>query len=98
MIQVDTLAGDALVYSTYLGGSDSDIGWGGIAVDTFGNAYVAGSTLSTDFPTASFQNTNAGLADAYVAKITPTLIGPYSLFEPGRQPLLCIDSGRGNLP
>ncbi len=45
-------AGNALVYSTYLGGSDDD-GGRGIAVDTTGNAYVIGQTNSTDFPTAS---------------------------------------------
>lgn len=55
-------AGTALVYSTYLGGSqspqaaDGDIGYG-IAVDGVGNAYVTGETTNIDFPTtvASFQ-------------------------------------------
>jgi hypothetical protein len=42
--------GSALVYSTYLGGSCSD-GGQGIAVDSAGNAYVAGNTFSTNFPT-----------------------------------------------
>ncbi len=35
-----------------------------------GSAYVTGSTSSTDFPIASFQETKAGLSDAFVAKIT----------------------------
>src|SRR5262249_58221496 len=39
-----------LVYSTYLGGSESDA-IGSIAVDGQGNAYVTGETLSEDFPT-----------------------------------------------
>ena len=45
-------AGDAVIYSTYLGGSDDDSGHA-IAVDTAGNAYVAGETVSSDFPTVN---------------------------------------------
>jgi Calx-beta domain-containing protein/carboxypeptidase family protein/beta-propeller repeat-containing protein len=41
--------GSALVYSTYLGGSNIDIGRG-IAVDSTGNAYVTGFTSSAEFP------------------------------------------------
>ncbi len=41
-----------LVYSTYLGGSDYELGYG-IAVDGAGSAYVTGSTGSTNFPTQS---------------------------------------------
>jgi hypothetical protein len=62
-------AGSSLVYSTFLGGMDADFG-GGIAVDASGNAYVAGSTLSTDFPIADpFQAANAGRHDAFIAKL-----------------------------
>jgi hypothetical protein len=42
--------GSALVYSTYLGGSGGD-GAAAVAVDSTGEAYVAGGTDSTDFPT-----------------------------------------------
>ena len=51
-------SGSALVYSTYLGGNDGEIGLG-IAVDASGSAYVTGSTASTDFPTTPgvLQNT-----------------------------------------
>ena len=38
--------GQVLVYSTYLGGSQSDVGLG-VAVDAVGQAYVAGSTYSS---------------------------------------------------
>ena len=49
--------GSALVYSTYLGGSGYADGGGdiaaGIAVDGSGNAYITGTTDSTDFPTTA---------------------------------------------
>ncbi len=45
-------AGSALVYSTYLGGSNGGQAYG-IAVDSSGNAYVTGYTASTDFPTVN---------------------------------------------
>ncbi len=64
-------AGNALVYSTYLGGSGTDRGYG-IAVDGFGSAYVTGHTNSLNFPiAAAFQVTNGGPGsyDAFVAKL-----------------------------
>jgi hypothetical protein len=61
--------GSALVYSTYLGGSGTDSGQL-IAVDTTGNAYIAGRTNSPNFPTATpFQAANAGSFDAFVTKL-----------------------------
>ena len=68
------LTGSALVYSTYLGGSDFDVARG-IAIDAAGNAYVSGFTASTNFPTTlgAFQTTYGGGAlDAFVAKVDPT--------------------------
>jgi hypothetical protein len=63
--------GSALVYSTYLGGSGVDYGYG-IAVDSSGNAYVTGRTYSTDFPTANpLQASYKGELDAFVAKLNP---------------------------
>ncbi len=64
-------SGSALVYSTYLGGDSLDLGEG-IAVDASGSAYIAGSTLSTDFPTASpFQGSSSVGGDAFVTKLNP---------------------------
>jgi hypothetical protein len=61
--------GSALVYSTYLGGSKVDMA-SGIAVDTGGNAYVAGSTDSTDFPTTpgAFRAVPGG---GFITKLDP---------------------------
>jgi hypothetical protein len=65
-------AGSALVYSTYLGGSDYDDA-AGIAVDQVGNAYVTGVTASTDFTTttSAFQSAISGSFDAFAAKFNP---------------------------
>jgi hypothetical protein len=62
--------GTALVYSTYIGGSDYDGGYA-IAVDGSGNAYVTGRTNSTDYDVTpgAFQTTNGGLADVFVTKL-----------------------------
>ncbi|WP_368936918.1 SBBP repeat-containing protein [Bacillus sp. SH8-8] len=64
--------GSALVYSTFLGGSNEDEGFG-IAVDSCGYAYVTGRTTSSDFPTTPgvFQKTLKGESDAFVTKIPP---------------------------
>jgi hypothetical protein len=63
----------SLVYSSYLGGSGDDQG-NGIAIDGFGNAYVTGTTASSDFPTAgnAFQTASGGSNDAFLAKVSPT--------------------------
>jgi hypothetical protein len=66
--------GSALVYSSYLGGSGSDLGLG-IAMDSAGNAYVSGRTSSPDFPTTAgaFQPAfGGGTNDAFVTKLDPT--------------------------
>jgi Beta-propeller repeat len=62
-------AGSALIYSTLLGGSALDL-CAGIAVDASGNAYVAGTTYSGNFPiVGSLQSRLLGLANAFVAKV-----------------------------
>ena len=62
----------ALVYSSYLGGSADDRGQS-LATDAAGNAYVAGTTSSSDFPTVSpLQETfRGGASDAFVSKLAP---------------------------
>jgi hypothetical protein len=65
-------AGTSLLYSTFLGGSNSDFGKG-IAVDGAGQAYVTGFTLSADFPIAApIQATTGGVEDAFVTKLSAT--------------------------
>ncbi|MFZ1639892.1 MAG: SBBP repeat-containing protein [Candidatus Contendobacter sp.] len=62
--------GQTVLYSTYLGGSSADQG-DGIAVDGSGNAYVAGTTLSTDFPKVNAKYRNLwGLNDAFIFKLS----------------------------
>jgi hypothetical protein len=64
-------SGTELLYSTYLGGAQADIGQA-IAVDSPGNAYVAGYTFSSDFPIQNpYQGSTAGEPDAFVAKLNP---------------------------
>ncbi|MCX6832875.1 MAG: SBBP repeat-containing protein [candidate division Zixibacteria bacterium] len=61
-----------LVYSTYLGGADRDVG-NGIAVDGSGNAYVTGWTQSSNFPTQNlYQPTLQGYTDVFVTKLSST--------------------------
>jgi hypothetical protein len=64
--------GASLVYCTYLGGSVTDIGRG-IALDSLGNAYVAGFTDSPDFPTKNaYQGNLSGAYNAFVTELNPT--------------------------
>ena len=61
--------GDALVYSTYLGGSNEDTG-SSITVDRAGHAYITGNTLSTNFPTKNpLQTALGGINDAFITKL-----------------------------
>jgi hypothetical protein len=64
-------SGSSIAYSSYLGGSLRDSARA-VRVDDAGQAFVVGSTLSTDFPTANplpLQNLNHGGFDAFIAKV-----------------------------
>lgn len=63
-------AGSSFTYSSYLGGADSDDGYG-VAADLARNVFVAGTTLSSNFPVTqgAFQTTQRGAGDAIVAKV-----------------------------
>ncbi len=64
--------GSALVYSTYLGGNWRENSYGkmgGIAVDGAGNAYVTGTTCSTDFPTKNPTQATPNGCDAFVTQL-----------------------------
>ena len=67
----------ALIYSTYLGGSDADFA-NAVAIDQTGDAYVTGSTLSSNFPVtpSAFQVVYGGAGalsrgDVFVSKLNP---------------------------
>lgn len=69
-----------LPYSTYLGGNNNDYS-SGIGLDAFGYVYIAGYTLSSDFPEINaYMSSTAGVnTDIFVAKIDPTASGSNSL-------------------
>lgn len=74
--------GQQLIYSTYLGGSGEEWGYG-LAVDSLGNVIAVGQTTALNFPIRNaIQTTNASFAnianpaDAYITKITPAIEPP----------------------
>ncbi len=85
-------SGSVLSYSTYLGGSDDDIG-NGIAVDGSGNAYVTGETASSDFPTQNpYQGIHADGRDVFITKLASSGSAlTYSTYLGGNS----LDTGNG---
>ncbi|HXJ40495.1 MAG TPA: SBBP repeat-containing protein, partial [Bryobacteraceae bacterium] len=73
-------AGDALLYSTYLGGGRDDILFG-LTLDPAGKIYIAGNTLSTNFRTTTdgAQRTFGGAKNVFTF---PQGDGFYSVFSP----------------
>jgi uncharacterized protein (TIGR03437 family) len=64
-------SGGALLYSTLLGGSGSDLPTS-IAVDSSGSAYVAGTTTSTDFPVSPDPLPNQSNPGTFFTRLNPT--------------------------
>ncbi|MFL5800674.1 MAG: SBBP repeat-containing protein [Roseiflexaceae bacterium] len=89
-----------LTYSTYLGGSSSDVACP-VAVDDQGAIYVAGYTYSTGFPTTSgaYATTLAGDADVFVTKLdaqgslvySTYLGGTGSEYNPNAYPAIAVN-------
>ena len=79
-------SGPAYVFSTYLGGDGCDVA-NGVAVDAAGNAYVTGSTTSTNFATPGAFQTSLGSGqftpDAFVTKFTSAGVLGYSTYLGG---------------
>jgi hypothetical protein len=64
--------GDDLLFSTFIGGTSYEAGWG-IAVDDSGNSYITGDTSSNDFPTMNaYDNTYSGTGDTFILKLNAT--------------------------
>jgi hypothetical protein len=65
-------SGSTLIYSTYYGGEDDELAFG-LALDSQGNGYLAGRTISVDTPVTSnaFQRAFGGNVDGFLAKIRP---------------------------
>ena len=76
--------GNLLVYSTYLGGTNVDYGYA-IAVDSAGDAYIAGDTMSANFPVTSGapQTKFGGNQNVFVTKLSPAGAISYSTFLGG---------------
>ncbi|UCH89635.1 MAG: SBBP repeat-containing protein [Thermoplasmata archaeon] len=66
-------SGSSLMYSTYIGGNRYDHGLA-IQIDYSGNAYIAGTTRSDDFPTSAnaIDTIHNGYGDGYLLKLDPT--------------------------
>jgi hypothetical protein len=60
----------ALLWSTYLGGSEDESG-SGIAVFSDGNCFVTGRTSSSNFPTMNAYDSTLNATDAFVTKFSP---------------------------
>src|SRR6185295_17566667 len=95
--------GSALVYATYLGGTQTEV-VGGVAVDADDAAYLTGFTASAAFPLAgSYPSQRRGVNDAFVVKLPPdgsallysTLLGGHDVAVNGDLPNAIAVDGTG---
>jgi hypothetical protein len=76
LVDGGVIASPRVLFSTYLGGGESDQPAGDMFIDKNGNIYITGPTKSADFPVTkgafdtSF-NDRHGMTDAFVAKLDP---------------------------
>ncbi len=92
-------AGDRLLFSTFIGGTDVDEGFG-IAVDAEANAFVTGYTRSRSFPTTNaLYAAKASGSDAFLVKVNPAGQLLYSSFLGGKSDdqgwAIALDAGGG---
>lgn len=84
-------SGSSLLFSTLLGGSGDDVGFG-VALDAAGNVSVAGSTTSADLPLLlPLDTTLGGSQDAFVAGFAPSGALRFSTFHGGAS----VDAANG---
>jgi hypothetical protein len=78
--------GAQMVFSTYLGGSSAEQGYG-IGVDRTGDIYVAGDTVSVNFPMVkAVQPAIGGGQDAFLVKLAPSGVAViFSTYMGGRE-------------
>jgi uncharacterized protein (TIGR03437 family) len=82
--------GKSILYSTFLGGQSADEGLG-IAVDSAGEAYVAGGTVSADFPTTNALQSTPGCC--FIAKLNAQGSGlVFSTYFKGGEGPIAVDS------
>lgn len=88
--------GSALVYSTYLGGAVGPDDAYDVKVDMAGNAYIAGTTSSVDFPVtpgAAITSIPAMTTAGFVTKLNPQGTGlVWSTYTPGVGRSIAVDS------
>ena len=93
-------SGTTLLYATYLSGAGGNTRATAIAADSSDNAYVAGTTSATGYPTlAAIVPEMLGTTSGFVTKLTPTGDGfAFSTFVPGAGvSSLALDPAAGNL-